>query len=72
MKNLKREIVCYIDTGSHEDLVVKDIMESTDEFTEDEIRSEWKKMVDKGFLLDRGPYFVYNYRDKVAKEYVYG
>ena len=69
---LKREIIIAIDTGASMQSIIKDILGSTDEYTEEQIVQEINQMLELGVIEDRGQYFVFMYRDKKAIDYVYG
>ena len=70
--SLKREIVGVIDTGASLQSITKDILDSTDEYTEEQIVQEVNQMLELGVIEDRRAYFVFMYRDKKATDYVYG
>ena len=58
---LKSNIICCVDTGSCEDVIVRDVLKYYPGYEEQDIRDCIHLMLKKGELIDRGAYLVYNY-----------
>jgi len=69
---LKREIIDAVDTGAGIESIVKDVLNWTNEYTEEQIIEEVNRMVEIGVMENRGPYLVFMWRNEYAKCYVYG
>jgi len=68
---LRCSIIDAVDTGAGMESIIEDVLEWT-EYTQSQVVAEVNKMLDLGFMEDRGQYFVFLWRDKKANEYVKG
>lgn len=67
-KQIMQDIVSMIDTGSCEDIIIKDLPQ----YDEVVVRQYIQEMLRLNILADRGAYLVFLHKDQLVNECVYG